>query len=204
MENEKKPSMNRDDSRRFPSQKELEQELSTYLSKKYGGRVKIIAPFFFPRTDEAISTIEETDANIIKRSIEFPPEYLRAGISILSNFGNILRKKYPGKNAKVRIEQEELKVTMVIEPFAGEKEIIEEYLDQYGLVIRGDMSPEEFTDDPVMLLELKNELRLAVTQIENQRDILRLQDRQIKEKDTQIKELFSLIREVAQKSIPPK
>jgi ATP-dependent Clp protease ATP-binding subunit ClpX len=38
---------------RIPNQRELEKELSEYLSKKYGSRVKIISPFFFPKTDEA-------------------------------------------------------------------------------------------------------------------------------------------------------
>jgi endopeptidase Clp ATP-binding regulatory subunit ClpX len=37
----------------IPNQKELEKELSDYLSKKYGGRVKIISPLVFPKQDEA-------------------------------------------------------------------------------------------------------------------------------------------------------
>jgi ATP-dependent Clp protease ATP-binding subunit ClpX len=36
---------------RIPSQKELEKELSDYLSKKYGDRVKIISPILFPKSD---------------------------------------------------------------------------------------------------------------------------------------------------------
>jgi len=38
---------------KVPSQHELEKELSEYLSKKYGNRVKIISPFVFPRKEEA-------------------------------------------------------------------------------------------------------------------------------------------------------
>jgi len=34
---------------KIPDQKELERELSDYLSKKYGDRVKIISPFVFPK-----------------------------------------------------------------------------------------------------------------------------------------------------------
>lgn len=34
---------------KFPDQKELEKELSDYLSKKYGDRVKIISPFIMPK-----------------------------------------------------------------------------------------------------------------------------------------------------------
>jgi endopeptidase Clp ATP-binding regulatory subunit ClpX len=41
------------DTGKVPSQHELEKELSEYLSKKYGSRVKIISPFVFPRKEEA-------------------------------------------------------------------------------------------------------------------------------------------------------
>ena len=37
---------------KIPNQQELEKELSEYLSKKYGNRVKIISPLVFPKTDE--------------------------------------------------------------------------------------------------------------------------------------------------------
>ncbi len=36
---------------KIPDHKELEKELSEYLSKKYGGRVKIISPLVFPKSD---------------------------------------------------------------------------------------------------------------------------------------------------------
>ncbi len=38
---------------KLPDQKELEKELSEYLSKKYGDRIKIISPFVFPKGDKA-------------------------------------------------------------------------------------------------------------------------------------------------------
>ncbi|MBP1737983.1 MAG: ATPase domain protein [Deltaproteobacteria bacterium] len=37
---------------KLPNQKELEKELSDYLSKKYGNRIKIISPFVYPRAQE--------------------------------------------------------------------------------------------------------------------------------------------------------
>jgi len=37
---------------KLPNQKELEKELSEYLSKKYGNRIKIISPFVYPRAQE--------------------------------------------------------------------------------------------------------------------------------------------------------
>ena len=38
---------------KIPDQKELEKELSDYLSKKYGNRIKIISPLVFPKGHEA-------------------------------------------------------------------------------------------------------------------------------------------------------
>ena len=38
-----------DDERKVPDQKELEKELSDYLSKKYGARVKIVSPMMLPK-----------------------------------------------------------------------------------------------------------------------------------------------------------
>jgi len=55
MEDDKKPPKSDEDSGRFPNQRELEKELSDYLSKKYGGRVKIVSPFFMPKTDDVLS-----------------------------------------------------------------------------------------------------------------------------------------------------
>lgn len=37
---------------KLPNQQELEKELSEYLSKKYGNRIKIISPFLFPKEQE--------------------------------------------------------------------------------------------------------------------------------------------------------
>jgi endopeptidase Clp ATP-binding regulatory subunit ClpX len=39
---------------KLPDQKELEKELSEYLSKKYGNRIKIISPFIFPKGEEGV------------------------------------------------------------------------------------------------------------------------------------------------------
>ena len=45
--------VNEEGSARLPDQKELEKELSEYLSKKYGDRIKIVSPFIFPKGEEA-------------------------------------------------------------------------------------------------------------------------------------------------------
>ena len=38
-----------EDERKVPGQKELEKELSDYLSKKYGARIKIVSPLMLPK-----------------------------------------------------------------------------------------------------------------------------------------------------------
>jgi endopeptidase Clp ATP-binding regulatory subunit ClpX len=53
----------KDGSGRIPDQKELEKELSEYLSKKYGGRVKIISPLVFPKIEEASSDDKSGDTD---------------------------------------------------------------------------------------------------------------------------------------------
>jgi endopeptidase Clp ATP-binding regulatory subunit ClpX len=61
MEDEIMISSEKDGSGRIPNQKELEKELSDYLSKKYGGRVKIISPLVFPRPED-VPTDEKGDS----------------------------------------------------------------------------------------------------------------------------------------------
>jgi len=119
------------------------------------------------------------DESVIKRSIEFPPEYHQAGISILNEFGSVLRTKYPDTKAKIRIEQDGLKVTMIIDPVGGSREVIEKELDKYGLVIKGQMTPEEYApNNPLLVIELKSELRNAHYRIETQRDMLQLKEKE--------------------------
>ncbi len=62
MEIEKKLSDERYDGGKIPNQKELEKELSEYLSKKYGNRVKIISPLVFPRSSEESTDGEGRDS----------------------------------------------------------------------------------------------------------------------------------------------
>jgi hypothetical protein len=78
----------------------------------------------------------------------------------------ILRKKYPNTKASVKIEQKGLKVTMIIDPADGDREVIEKELHEYGLVVTGKMSPEEFTDDKLLCMDLQNQLTFAKAQIE--------------------------------------
>ncbi|NVM24353.1 MAG: AAA family ATPase [Desulfobacterales bacterium] len=44
-------SPEKEQEQRIPNQKELEKELSEYLSKKYGDRIKIVSPLLFPQSE---------------------------------------------------------------------------------------------------------------------------------------------------------
>ena len=131
--------------------------------------------------DFFLNEIENTQKKIfqhcnINRNIEFPPEHLTAGISILQYFGKILQEKYPNENVGETIKQEGLRVTMNIETPDGKKEEIEEYLNRYGMVITNQITPQEFTSNPIQLIELKQELREAQNKILFQQELLSLKD----------------------------
>ncbi|MBP0726653.1 hypothetical protein J5Y03_15955 [Bacillus sp. RG28] len=126
------------------------------------------------------SNIEGHNANIImNRSIEFPPEYYQAGLGVLSYFHKILKEKYPGTQATVKIIQEGLVVKMIVETEDGNRHIVEKALEEYDLIVKGEIKPEEYFDAPAQILELKSELRIAQLRIETQSDLLTYQKGQI-------------------------
>lgn len=113
----------------------------------------------------------------IERLIEFKPEYLQSGITILNYFSTVLRQKNPDSKSIVRIEQEGLNVRLLIIPEKGDEiEVIEKTLEEYGLVIAGKMKTSDFLSDNKQMLELENkleisklELRFAHKQLEYER-----------------------------------
>jgi hypothetical protein len=116
---------------------------------------------------------------VVNRSIEFPLEFHQAGLGILNYFGTVLREKYPDHRAKVKIEQDGLKVRLIIESENGDREIIEKALQEFEMVVRGDVLPEALFDSKAKVLELKNELRIAQVRIDSQRDIIELQGQEL-------------------------
>lgn len=113
----------------------------------------------------------------IERLIEFKPEYLQSGITILNYFSTVLRQKNPDSKSIVRIEQDGLNVRLLIIPEKGDEiQVIEKTLEEYGLVISGKMKATDFLTDNMQILELENkleisklELRFAHKQIEYER-----------------------------------
>jgi CheY-like chemotaxis protein/soluble P-type ATPase len=116
--------------------------------------------------------------NSIFRSIEFAPEHHLAGLNLLSYFAEIVRQKYPNIPVNIKIEQEGLIVRLIIQTPTGEKENIEQTLEKYGNVIFGKIPPEELITNPIKVLELKQQLRIAYLQIENQKELINLSNLQ--------------------------
>jgi CheY-like chemotaxis protein len=131
--------------------------------------------------------LDESSSNIrITQAIEFPSEFYQAGVSILSYFSTVLHEKYSHLEAKVRIELDGLKVILIVESSSGERDTIEQALNEYGAVIRGEISPEQFYGNNLKALELRQQLRMVQMQLENQRELHQFTE---KHYDTRIKSL---------------
>lgn len=130
---------------------------------------------------------------IIDRSIEFPPEYQQAGLGILSFFASYLSENYPDEEATVRIEQSGLNVRMVVESSGGSKEVIERALHEYELIVSGKETIDKFTTNEKLMLELRNELRVAKFRLESQQDIIALQNLNRQRNEDQIDGLMKLL-----------
>lgn len=130
----------------------------------------------------------------INKIINFSSEHLIAGISILQYFGKILQEKYPNEKVSVSIKQEGLRVTMIIETPDGKKEEIEEYLNRYGMVITNQITPQEFTSNPIQLIELKQELREAQNKILFQQELLSLKDDTYKDRIISLEDEVKFLR----------
>lgn len=116
---------------------------------------------------------------MIERSIEFKPEHYQAGLGILSYFGTVMKKKYPEQNAKVRIEQDDNTVRLVVESADGNKEVIERAFDEFGLVIHRDMQPEQFYDNYLDVAELKTKLGTFESELKFQHQLVEMKEHRI-------------------------
>lgn len=112
----------------------------------------------------------------IERSLEFSPEHYQAGIGILSYFSEILHQKYPNVEAKVKIEQDGLKVRMTVDTPDGSQEIVEEALTNYTLVIAKEIPPESLLEDKLQIHKLKMKLDIAEMEVRNTRDFMMIAD----------------------------
>lgn len=154
----------------------------------------------FQSKDLLLSATESSDdsnySSHITRSIEFPPEYRQAGISILSYFGIILQQKYPDKKVKVRIEQEGLKITMIVETVEGDREAIERTLDEYGLVVLDKIPASQLLPDPLHAMALENKLEMAKLEIRQAYKMLDMSEKRVDDLKEEIGSLRLIVGQI--------
>jgi hypothetical protein len=146
-----------------------------------------------------VAVTREPQSAITKRSITFPPEFKQAGIAILSYFSNILNSKYPTMNVAVTIEQQGEKVVLIIETPAGERETIERELAEYGKVVVGDLTAEEYLHNPQQVIALKHKLELAALEHRHTLELLQSERTHYGERIRSLEDQTRLLREMLDK-----
>lgn len=141
-------------------------------------------------TEESLkSKLQNPEVERIIRSIEFPPEYRSSGITILSYFAEVLRQKNLSEDVRVSIEQNNLKVSLVIDSPTGQRELIEETLEAYGMVVTRRRPPEFLTTDPYEVAALKNQLTFAEAQLASQRELLAAKREDVESLRVEVKQI---------------
>jgi endopeptidase Clp ATP-binding regulatory subunit ClpX len=142
---------------KIPDQKELEKELSDYLSKKYGNRIKIMSPLVFPKGHEA--SIDEGKSGYEKGgvpSFHMLPEQLERYLDtflvkqdrakavlatkVCTHFNRInYLKKQSGKNKTVGVGMIKNNVLMIGPTGVGKTYVIKLIAQKLGVpFVKGD------------------------------------------------------------------
>jgi len=108
----------------------------------------------------------------ITKSIEFDEDAYQAGVSILGYFSTVVKQKYPNTKVRVKIEQEGNTVRLIVETPEGNRELIEKTLEDYGLVVVGEMHPAELLPDKIHEMQLRHKLDLAVMEVSHTKELL--------------------------------
>ena len=149
-------------------------------------------------TDLCFDIIEEEGGKKkLRRTIRFEPQFAQAGISVLSNFARVISQKYPDVPVEVSIEQDGVNVYLTIITPTGEMERIQEALDQYGQVVQGSLSPNEFLPNPMQAQELKTKLEISALELrmtkELHAEVSLQQAARIESLESQVSQLNNLI-----------
>lgn len=116
----------------------------------------------------------------IERLIEFAPEHISAGVSILAYFSEYLKNKYPDLDVSVFISQDIDKLKMEIECPDGAKDIVEKTLDEYASVIVGKKDIDSVLSDEMHKLELNHKLEVAQVELAQTKTLIDLQQKNSK------------------------
>ncbi len=147
----------KDERSKLPNQKELEKELSDYLSKKYGNRIKIISPFLFPKgQEEAADEGEEGEPGGEIPTFDMLPEELEAHLDsfvvkqgrakavlatkVCTHFNRIIHlQKHSGKNKTVGVGMIKNNVLMIGPTGVGKTYMIKLIAQKLGVpFVKGD------------------------------------------------------------------
>jgi|GEM_PF-2105323 len=142
---------------------------------------------------EQLNALKSFPPDSIIKSIEFDEEAYQAGISILSYFSTIIRQKYPNTRAKVKIEQEGRLVRLIVETPDGGRELIEKTLEEYGLVLVGEMQPEELLPNKIDVMQLRHKLELAKIEISHTKELLDFTKQSHKKEITRLEEKVDML-----------
>jgi len=129
-----------------------------------------------PEEHEEIGLIDEAE---IYRTIEFSTENISAGLSILSYFDQVLKQKYKDIIATVRIEQNNSSVRLVIETNNGDVETIEKTLNDYGMVVKGELKASEFLSNSIDIERLNMKLEIASMELRHNQNIIALYETEL-------------------------
>ncbi|GAA0290441.1 hypothetical protein GCM10009128_06020 [Psychrosphaera haliotis] len=116
--------------------------------------------------------LEEFDVVEISKSISFEPHHASAGLSILSYFNEFIHQKYTGTQAKVHIEQLGNVVKLIIQSPSGEVEEVERSLEEFGLVVIGEVQAHEVLKNDFDIAKLEMKLEMAALELKQNDKLL--------------------------------
>jgi len=151
---EKKLNMEKERASKIPNQKELEKELSEYLSKKYGNRVKVVSPFVFPKAEGKRTDSGESEEGGLP-AFDMLPEELEAYLDsyvvkqkdakailatkICTHFNRIKHTKKTEKDGKTRVGMIKNNVLMIGPTGVGKTYMIKLIAKKLGVpFVKGD------------------------------------------------------------------
>jgi|WetSurMetagenome_2_1015567.scaffolds.fasta_scaffold07589_2 ATP-dependent Clp protease ATP-binding subunit ClpX len=144
------------DTERLPDQQELEKELSEYLSKKYGNRIKIISPFLFPKGQEEMTDDLLGDEKEGPSGFDMLPEELEAYLDtfvvkqkdakavlstkICTHFNRVnYLKKFAGKKKSIGVGMIKNNVLMIGPTGVGKTYMVKLIAQKLGVpLVKGD------------------------------------------------------------------
>ncbi|GEM_PF-4928169 len=126
----------------------------------------------------------KTDKKLV--SLEFDKEYKQAGLQILNYFQETLNQKYPDNDVTVRIGQKGNTITMEIETPDGRTELYERALEEYGLVVTGQMPVEDYLENPLDQAGLHYKLEIAHAELNMNTKLMAAKDQVIENQKEQL------------------